>query len=138
MAFMPVAVAVSRTNNIDSLLVFTLLLGAWMLFRGVRSGKLGWVLGAFAMIGLGFNMKMMQAYMVVPAFFSCYMFLLLRHSGKKEAHRSYSSNSADAWCIGIMGCCSRFDSCRGSSLYRQQLNELGFGACFLGIMEFLV
>ncbi|MFP3124331.1 glycosyltransferase family 39 protein [Ectobacillus funiculus] len=83
MAFMPVAVAVSRTNNIDSLLVFTLLLGAWMLFRGVRSGKLGWVLGAFAMIGLGFNMKMMQAYMVVPAFFLLYV-LAFKAQWKKK------------------------------------------------------
>lgn len=82
MACTPIAVAVSRTNNIDSLLVFTLLLATWMLFRGVRDQKLSWVLGAFAMIGVGFNMKMLQAYMVVPAF--CLFYLLAFKSGWKK------------------------------------------------------
>ncbi len=79
MACTPVAVAVSRTNNIDSLLVFTLLLATWMLFRGIRNQKVWWVLGAFAMIGVGFNMKMLQAYMVAPAF---YLFYLLAFKGE--------------------------------------------------------
>jgi 4-amino-4-deoxy-L-arabinose transferase-like glycosyltransferase len=73
MACTPIAVAVSRTNNIDSLLLFTLLLAAWMLFRGIRTQKLFWVFGSFAMIGVGFNMKMLQAYMVVPAFYLLYL-----------------------------------------------------------------
>lgn len=79
MACTPVAVAVSRTNNIDSLLVFTLLLATWMLFRGISNQKAWWVLGAFAVIGVGFNMKMLQAYMVVPAF---YLFYLLAFKGE--------------------------------------------------------
>ena len=37
MALTPVAAAVSRTNNIDALLVFTLLLASWFLLRGVQS-----------------------------------------------------------------------------------------------------
>ncbi|GIP20980.1 glycosyltransferase family 39 protein [Paenibacillus sp. J22TS3] len=73
MALMPVAVAVSRTNNIDSMLVFTLLLGAWFLFKGIRNNSVGCLLGAFAMIGVGFNMKMLQAYMVAPAFYLFYL-----------------------------------------------------------------
>lgn len=76
MACTPIAVAVSRTNNIDSMLVFTLLLATWMLFKALRSDKLAWVFGAFALIGVGFNMKMLQAYMVVPAF---YLFYLLAY-----------------------------------------------------------
>jgi len=79
MACTPIAVAVSRTNNIDSLLVFTLLLSTWMLFRGIRNQKLSWVLGAFAVIGVGFNIKMLQAYMAVPAF---YLFYLLAFKGE--------------------------------------------------------
>jgi len=83
MACTPIAVAVSRTNNIDSLLVFTLLLATWMLFRGIRNQKLSWVLGAFAMIGVGFNMKMLQAYMVVPAFYLFYL-LAFKSEWKKK------------------------------------------------------
>jgi 4-amino-4-deoxy-L-arabinose transferase-like glycosyltransferase len=44
-----------------------------MLFRSVRNSIFGWLLGAFAVIGIGFNMKMLQAYMVVPAFFVYYI-----------------------------------------------------------------
>jgi len=83
MACTPIAVAVSRTNNIDSLLVFTLLLATWMLFRGIRNQKLAWLLGAFAMIGVGFNMKMLQAYMVVPAFYVFYL-LAFKSQWKKK------------------------------------------------------
>lgn len=79
MACTPVAVAVSRTNNIDSLLVFTLLLATWMLLRGISGRKAWWVIGSFAVIGVGFNMKMLQAYMVAPAF---YLFYLLAFKGE--------------------------------------------------------
>nr|WP_136604554.1 glycosyltransferase family 39 protein [Paenibacillus dokdonensis] len=83
MACTPVAAAVARTNNVDSLLVFTLLLGTWMLFRGIRLKKVGWILGAFAMIGVGFNIKMLQAYMVVPAFYLFYL-LAFKTGWKKK------------------------------------------------------
>ncbi|WXJ93388.1 hypothetical protein MTCOM_23860 [Moorella thermoacetica] len=83
MACTPIAVAVSRTNNIDSLLVFALLIATWMLFRAVRDQKPVWVLGAFAMIGVGFNIKMLQAYMVVPAFYVFYL-LAFKNEWKKK------------------------------------------------------
>ncbi|KTD83323.1 4-amino-4-deoxy-L-arabinose transferase [Paenibacillus etheri] len=73
MATTPVAAAVSRTNNIDALLVFTLLLAAWFLFKGTKSNKLGSLLTAFALVGVGFNEKMLQAYMVLPAFYFFYI-----------------------------------------------------------------
>ncbi|MBB6674282.1 glycosyltransferase family 39 protein [Cohnella nanjingensis] len=83
MACTPIAVAVARTNNVDALLVFTLLLAAWMLLRGARSGQWGWALGAFAMIGVAFNEKMLQAYMVLPAFYLFYV-LAYRMQRKKK------------------------------------------------------
>lgn len=72
MALTPIAVAVSRTNNMDSMLVFTLLFGTWYLMRAAKQGKVVWLLAAFAFIGLAFNMKMLQAFMVAPAFFLFY------------------------------------------------------------------
>jgi 4-amino-4-deoxy-L-arabinose transferase-like glycosyltransferase len=83
LACTPIAAAVSRTNNIDSMLVFTLLAGAWLLFSGVRRGKLWPVMGAFALIGVGFNMKMLQAYMVLPAFYLFYL-IAFRTNWKKK------------------------------------------------------
>ncbi|MDQ7095611.1 glycosyltransferase family 39 protein [Desulfosporosinus sp. PR] len=72
MASTPIAAAVSRTNNVDSLLVFTLLLATWMLFRAVKTNRLRWFIASFGLVGLGFNIKMLQAYMVLPAFYGFY------------------------------------------------------------------
>ncbi|MNM54717.1 Dolichyl-phosphate-mannose-protein mannosyltransferase [compost metagenome] len=83
MALTPVAAAVSRTNNIDSMLVFTLLLATWFLFRGARNTKIGSLIAAFALIGVAFNEKMLQAYMVVPAFMLFY-WLAVKMNWKKK------------------------------------------------------
>ncbi|MGU3472357.1 glycosyltransferase family 39 protein [Paenibacillus sp. D51F] len=83
MALAPVGVAVSRTNNIDAMLVFTLLLAAWFLLRGVRGQRTGSLLASFALIGAAFNMKMLQAYMVLPAFYLLYL-LAVRFPWKKK------------------------------------------------------
>lgn len=72
LACTPIAASVSRTNNIDSMLVFTLLLGTCLLFRGLKKNRIWNVIGAFAVVGAGFNMKMLQAYMVLPAFYLFY------------------------------------------------------------------
>lgn len=79
----PIAVAVSRTNNVDSLLVFTLLAATWMLFRAMKTKKMVWSIAAFAMIGVGFNIKMLQAYMVLPAFYLFYL-LAFKVNWKKK------------------------------------------------------
>lgn len=86
MATTPIAVAVSRTNNVDSILVFVLLLGAWALFKAVRKGKIGFLLLAFVLIGIGFNVKMLQAYMVVPAFLLFYLIAAKLNWKKKLLH----------------------------------------------------
>ncbi|WP_046214263.1 ArnT family glycosyltransferase [Paenibacillus wulumuqiensis] len=73
MAVTPVAVAVQRSNNVDGILVFTLLLATWMLLKGIRHQQTGWILGGFAMIGIAFNEKMLQAYMILPAVYLFYV-----------------------------------------------------------------
>ncbi|MFQ3544174.1 glycosyltransferase family 39 protein [Halobacillus rhizosphaerae] len=83
MAVTPVAVAVSRTNNIDSMLVFTLLAATWLLFRGIRKSSIWSLIGAFSLIGVAFNMKMLQAYMVLPAFYLIYL-LAVKMNWKKK------------------------------------------------------
>lgn len=41
MACTPIAVAVSHTNNVDSILVLCLMIATWLLFKAVRKGKIG-------------------------------------------------------------------------------------------------
>ncbi|WP_031408947.1 glycosyltransferase family 39 protein [Geobacillus vulcani] len=80
----PAFVAVARTNNIDAVLVFTLLFATWMLMKAVITQRWTWLVGSFAVVGIGFNMKMLQAYMVLPAFYLFY-WLAGRVPWKKRA-----------------------------------------------------
>ncbi len=74
MAFTPVFVATNRNNTMDGMLVFFLLLAAWAFIKATESGKVAWLLlGAF-IVGLGFNIKMMQAFLPLPAFYALYFF----------------------------------------------------------------
>ncbi len=79
MALTPVYVATNRNNTMDGLLVFFLLLAAWAFVQATESGKLRWVLLGGFIVGLGFNIKMMQAFLPLPAFYALYFF------GSKEA-----------------------------------------------------
>jgi len=72
LALTPVAVVTNRNNTIDSLLVLVLLLAAWAVSAAADSGRLRWLLLAAGLIGLGFNIKMLQAYLVLPAFYLLY------------------------------------------------------------------
>jgi 4-amino-4-deoxy-L-arabinose transferase-like glycosyltransferase len=69
LAVTPIFVAAARNNTIDSLLVFAVLLAAWMLFKAYETKKsFWWMMASALMIGIGFNIKMMEAYLVLPAF----------------------------------------------------------------------
>jgi len=74
MAFTPVFVATNRNNTMDGLLVFFLLLAAWAFIRATETGSLGWVLAGAFLLGLGFNIKMLQAFLPLPAFYALYFF----------------------------------------------------------------
>lgn len=73
LAVTPVFVAVSRNNTCDNLLVLTLLLACWALSIAAEKGKLKYLLISLAIVGVGFNIKMLQAYMVVPALYITYL-----------------------------------------------------------------
>ncbi len=73
LATTPISVAANRNNTMDSLLVLTSLLAAWTLIRAGEKGQLRWLLLAFSFVGLGFNIKMLQAFLVLPAFYLYYL-----------------------------------------------------------------
>src|SRR5207248_8002886 len=73
LAVMPVSVAANRSNIVDSTLVLVTLLGAWAVLRAAETGRLRWLLLCAVLVGLGFNVKMLQAFLVVPAFGLLYL-----------------------------------------------------------------
>ena len=74
LAVTPIAVAVDRSNNTESCLVLVLVAAAWALTRAVESGRLRFTLLAAALVGLGFNTKMLLAFGVLPGFALLYCF----------------------------------------------------------------
>ncbi len=73
MALMPINVATDRNNTIDSLLQLALLLAAWAVLRAAETARLRWLVATAVLLGLGFNIKMLEAYVVVPAFVVVYL-----------------------------------------------------------------
>ncbi len=72
MTLTPIVVADSRTNNMDATLIFFLLLALLLLEKAVVSNKAWWVMASFALVGIAFNVKMLQAFMILPAMYLFY------------------------------------------------------------------
>lgn len=75
LAVTPISVVTARNNTIDSLLVLCLLGAAWSVTRAVESRRHAphWLLLTAALVGLGFNIKMLQAYLALPALWFVYL-----------------------------------------------------------------
>ncbi|MBI4964982.1 MAG: glycosyltransferase family 39 protein [Desulfomonile tiedjei] len=72
LAITPISVAIDRSSNTDSCLVLVLLLATWALIRAAEEGSRRFLLLSMALIGLGFNVKMLAAFVVLPAFVLVY------------------------------------------------------------------
>ncbi|WP_084693472.1 ArnT family glycosyltransferase [Actinomadura atramentaria] len=69
----PITVAIDRDNNPDTLLVLLLVGAAWAAQRAVAGGRVRMLLLAAFLVGCGFNTKMLQAFLVVPALAAVYL-----------------------------------------------------------------
>ena len=74
LALTPISVAVDRANNTDACLVLVLLLSGWAMTIAVERGRFGWLVTALALVGLGFNVKMLAACVVLPGFTALYLY----------------------------------------------------------------
>lgn len=68
LAATPVAAMMFRFNNPDALMVLLLVVAAYCTVRATDSGSTRWLAGAGTAVGFAFLTKMMQAFLVVPAF----------------------------------------------------------------------
>src|SRR6201985_1370441 len=73
LAATPVAALMFRFNNPDALLVLLLVAAAYCLTRALERAGTRWVVAAGTMIGFAFLAKMMQAFLVLPAFALVYV-----------------------------------------------------------------
>lgn len=74
-AIAPVSIAADRNNTVDGLLIPLLIGAAWAALRAAETGRLRWLLSSALLIALGFNIKMLQAYLPLPACFGVYLLM---------------------------------------------------------------
>jgi 4-amino-4-deoxy-L-arabinose transferase-like glycosyltransferase len=86
LAVSPISVVTDRNNTIDGTLALVLLLAAWAMIHAAESGKLRWLLLSGFLVGLGFNVKMSEAYLLVPALGLTYLLCAPRKLVIRLAH----------------------------------------------------
>ena len=73
LALTPVATLMFRFDNPDALLVLVMTLAGYTITRAIESGQTRWVMLTGALLGLGYLTKMLQAFLVLPAFALAYL-----------------------------------------------------------------
>jgi 4-amino-4-deoxy-L-arabinose transferase-like glycosyltransferase len=73
LAVTPIAVVTNRNNTMDSQLVLVLLLAAGATTLATERGRLRFLILGAALVGVGYNIKMLQAYLALPALWSMYL-----------------------------------------------------------------
>ena len=73
LALTPVATLMFRFDNPDALLVLVMTLAAYTATRAIESGLTRWMALTGALLGLGYLTKMLQAFLILPAFALAYL-----------------------------------------------------------------
>jgi 4-amino-4-deoxy-L-arabinose transferase-like glycosyltransferase len=86
LALTPVAVLMFRFDNPDALLVLLEVAGAYATVRAVEKASWRWLSLAGVFLGFGFLTKMMQAFLVLPAFALVYLIAAPTGLGRRIRH----------------------------------------------------
>src|SRR5438067_10159131 len=86
LALNPISILTNRNVTIDSTLTLVLLLGAWTVLKAAETGRLRWLLLTAFIVGIGFNIKMLEAYLVVPAYGLLYLLAAPHRLRKRIGH----------------------------------------------------
>ncbi|MGL5414522.1 MAG: glycosyltransferase family 39 protein [Clostridium sp.] len=72
LAITPVVVAASRNNTIDNLLLLTTLIASYFAIKSATTGKLKYLIICVIWMAIGFNIKMVEAFLILPAVYFVY------------------------------------------------------------------
>ncbi|MGK3202568.1 ArnT family glycosyltransferase [Amycolatopsis sp. MEPSY49] len=86
LALTPAAALMFRFNNPDALLVLLLVAGAYCVVRALEKASPKWLALAGVAVGFGFLAKMLQAFLVLPAFAVAYLVAAPVPLGKRLLH----------------------------------------------------
>jgi 4-amino-4-deoxy-L-arabinose transferase-like glycosyltransferase len=90
LALSPVFIIVSKTNNTDSILIMFMVFSAWALTKAVDGGRLKWLIISMVFLGIAYNAKTLEAYLILPALCAAYFFGADIKRGKRVLHLTVS------------------------------------------------
>jgi 4-amino-4-deoxy-L-arabinose transferase-like glycosyltransferase len=91
LALTPVAALMFRYNNPDALLVMLLTAASYATARAIEKSSPRWLIVAGALVGFGFITKMLQAFLVVPAFGLAYLLCADTRLRRRILHLVYAA-----------------------------------------------
>ena len=104
-ALTPVAALMFRFDNPDALLVLLLTIATYATVRAIEAGKTKWLVLAATLVGFAFLTKMLQAFLVVPAFGLVYLIaapVSLRRRVTQLAVAAVTMVVASGWWVAIV------------------------------------
>jgi 4-amino-4-deoxy-L-arabinose transferase-like glycosyltransferase len=99
LATTPIAVAMSRHNNPDELLVLCCVAALWFAVRALEDGRTRWLVWCGVCVGLGFETKMAVALFVVPGIALAYLWVAPR--GRVAAIRQLLAGGVALAVVGL-------------------------------------
>ena len=70
----PIFIVVSKTNNTDSILIFFMTLSASAMLNAANTGKLRHLLLSMVWLGIAYNAKTLEAFLILPALYAVVLF----------------------------------------------------------------
>jgi 4-amino-4-deoxy-L-arabinose transferase-like glycosyltransferase len=67
LAVLPISVVTARSDTMDSLMMLCIVAAAWLVVRASQTGRTAPLVGAGAMLGLAFEVKLFEALIALPA-----------------------------------------------------------------------
>jgi 4-amino-4-deoxy-L-arabinose transferase-like glycosyltransferase len=85
LAVTPIFVALSRNNTMDAILICVLLCASYQFLKGLEKNRFRNIIFSFIILGIGFNIKMAQAFVILPVMIICYFVFFKERPLKKTA-----------------------------------------------------
>ncbi|MFJ8914761.1 ArnT family glycosyltransferase [Amycolatopsis sp. NPDC102389] len=130
LALTPAAALMFRFNNPDALLVLLLTAGAYCVVRALEKASPRWLALAGVAVGFGFLAKMLQAFLVLPAFGLAYLIAAPTSMGKRLLHLfgALSATLVSAgWYLAVVALWPAADRPYIGGSQENSLWELAFG-----------
>ncbi|ADQ08164.1 glycosyl transferase family 39 [Caldicellulosiruptor hydrothermalis 108] len=105
LATTPIYTAIARNNTIDMLMIFSCIVAIFFALKAIEKSSFKYLLISVFIVGLGFNIKMLQAWIVAPGIFLAYLIFadkkILKRFVNLAAALLVFLVSSLWWCIAV-------------------------------------